>query len=80
MPSKVRDVWEATGRARETEHTWDTSVNHNLAVTYKAKCRFDRFYCSGVAPLAFDLWLRERIAVGLFPSDHWGIVADFDVE
>ena len=49
LPSKVCDVWEATGARKECLYTWDTSRNTNLSINakWKPRCRFDRLYYRG---------------------------------
>lgn len=46
LPAGVVDVWEATGRRREVQYTWDLTRNTNkdLGGAYKPRCRFDRVY------------------------------------
>eukprot|EP00929_Paragymnodinium_shiwhaense_P086830 TRINITY_DN47244_c0_g1_i1.p1 TRINITY_DN47244_c0_g1~~TRINITY_DN47244_c0_g1_i1.p1 ORF type:complete len:354 (-),score=96.26 TRINITY_DN47244_c0_g1_i1:167-1228(-) len=46
----VVDAFWWCGSPKAHEHTWDTSQNNNLDVTYSARCRFDRclFSCPGL--------------------------------
>ncbi|KAI6655871.1 Tyrosyl-DNA phosphodiesterase 2 [Oopsacas minuta] len=82
----IQDVWEYMGSEKEHEYTWDTSVNNNLGVHFKAKLRFDRLLFSHpdglavgmqVLPMKFELVGKEKLPCGRFPSDHWGICAGF---
>ena len=82
----IQDVWEYLGKEKEHEYTWDTSVNRNLAVPYKAQLRFDRLFlfhpndlAAGlqILPTKFELVGKESLPCGRFPSDHWGILAEF---
>ena len=85
IPDEISDAWESCGKAEETKFTWDTSVNDNLDWPYpnKPKLRFDRVYVrsgqnnSCLEPLEFSLIGKERLASGVFPSDHWGIWCSF---
>ena len=82
----IQDVWEYLGRQKEHEFTWDTSVNGNLSVPFKAKLRFDRLFLFHPNSISADLQLlptkfrlvgKEKLPCGRFPSDHWGIFAEF---
>jgi tyrosyl-DNA phosphodiesterase 2 len=81
IPPTVVDVWEALGRDSETEITWDMDSNDIfLYETRGVKRRYDRMYAAGyVTPTRLHLIGKERLPCGLFPSDHWGLVADFEV-
>ena len=82
----IQDVWEYMGKEKEHEFTWDTSVNNNLSVHFKAKLRFDRLFLfhpndlsAGlqILPTKFELVGKEELPCGRFPSDHWGLLAEF---
>ncbi|OQR82993.1 hypothetical protein ACHHYP_15193 [Achlya hypogyna] len=82
LPDDVLDAWVACGSDPAHQHTWDTSVNKNLpGVTFKAKCRFDRIYSRGMTPTSFATFGKEVLPTDstLYPSDHWGIVATYDL-
>ena len=86
LPASIVDVWEACGSVKEHKYTWDVSKNDNLNWRYqsKPKVRYDRIYFSGIAdyvkPHSFKLIGKERIpSCNRFPSDHWGMWAEFDV-
>ena len=87
IPQNVVDVWEACGAERDTKFTWDVSVNDNLDWPYpnRPKSRFDRIYLApkdgGLRPRNFELVGQDRLhECGRFPSDHWGMWVEFDVE
>jgi len=88
LPERCIDVWKACGSQKEHRYTWDVSANDNLDWPYpnRPKLRFDRLYLSpsdsqllSKKPLH---WLaRERLpGIGRFPSDHWGMWAEFEVK
>ncbi|CAC5390059.1 TDP2 [Mytilus coruscus] len=90
LPNGVLDIWIETGRNKETQFTWDTSINTNLKWAenqdFKPKIRFDRIYMRHpktepvISPVSFQLIGKEKIPTcGLFPSDHWGILVHFDI-
>lgn len=87
-PECMVDVWQACGGLREHQYTWDVSANDNLNWQYrsKPKLRFDRLYLSpkdsdAVRPVKFELVGKDRLAdCGRFPSDHWGMWAEFNVQ
>ena len=86
IPQGCVDVWESCGADPGKKYTWDTAANHNLQVTYKSRCRFDRLYlCQGASPLvratSFELIGQELIESCVrYPSDHWGILAKFELQ
>ncbi|ESN91077.1 hypothetical protein HELRODRAFT_116381 [Helobdella robusta] len=79
------DVWEQTGRRSEAQFTWDTKKNDNLSVSgrYKPRHRFDRLYYRSdcfIKAVYFELVGFDRVeACKRFPSDHWGIMAHFNI-
>ncbi|KAK7090724.1 hypothetical protein V1264_010485 [Littorina saxatilis] len=88
LPEGIVDVWEETGSRKEARYTWDTYRNDNLATDgkWRTRLRFDRLYlrqCSPPAklkPVYFELVGLQRVPdVNRFPSDHWGILAHFDI-
>ena len=87
LPPDVADVWEYCGESMETKFTWDVQENDNLNWAYpnKPRARYDRLYLwpqSGrVRPRSFDLIGLDRLhSCSRFPSDHWGMWAEFDVQ
>ncbi|XP_023321755.1 tyrosyl-DNA phosphodiesterase 2-like [Eurytemora carolleeae] len=82
LPPGARDCWEACGRRKEAEFTWDISRNTNLEWPgkFKPRCRFDRIYlkpCSGfsAAPKHFGLIGLQKVSgTQSYPSDHWGLL------
>lgn len=90
LPSHVIDVWSATGERPEAKFTWDLTRNDNKVFEgrhYYPKCRFDRIYLRHpkagtlVKPVYFELVGLERIPkCQRFASDHWGLLAHFDIQ
>lgn len=79
---RMGDMWEACGSDPSTRYTWDTSINDNLGMEWKSKLRFDRIYFRNdshvsLNPLCFTLVGKERLASGMFASDHWGLWCEF---
>ncbi|KAF4723058.1 Tyrosyl-DNA phosphodiesterase 2, partial [Perkinsus olseni] len=61
----ILDAWEASGRPKESEFTWDMRKNDNLGIKGKPKARFDRVYLTNskdmkVSPQSFRLTGTER--------------------
>ncbi|NWU95406.1 TYDP2 phosphodiesterase, partial [Upupa epops] len=85
MPDNIMDVWEFLGKPQHCRYTWDTHSNTNLNAPYKCKMRFDRIYFRPAAegghiiPQRMDLIGLEKLDCGRFPSDHWGLLCNFDV-
>ncbi|PVD32224.1 hypothetical protein C0Q70_07656 [Pomacea canaliculata] len=88
IPSGIVDLWETTGRRKEARSTWDTFRNDNLGYEghSRAALRFDRLYMRPAKPapkikaVYFELVGLQRVPdIMRFPSDHWGILAHFDI-
>ncbi|NXU62719.1 TYDP2 phosphodiesterase, partial [Horornis vulcanius] len=85
LPDNIKDVWEFLGKPQHCRYTWDTQSNTNLNIDYKCKLRFDRIYFRPAKeeghfiPRSMDLIGLEKLECGRFPSDHWGILCNFDV-
>ncbi|XP_030301735.1 tyrosyl-DNA phosphodiesterase 2 [Calypte anna] len=85
LPKNVVDIWEFLGKPQHCRYTWDTHSNTNLDAPYKCKMRFDRIYFRPAAgeghiiPRSMDLIGLEKLDCGRFPSDHWGLLCNFDV-
>ncbi|NXK93108.1 TYDP2 phosphodiesterase, partial [Formicarius rufipectus] len=85
LPKNVVDIWEFLDKPQHCRYTWDTHSNTNLNAPYKCKMRFDRVYFRPAAegghviPRSMDLIGLEKLDCGRFPSDHWGILCNFDV-
>ncbi|NWR00288.1 TYDP2 phosphodiesterase, partial [Paradoxornis webbianus] len=85
LPDNIKDVWEFLGKPQHCRYTWDTQANTNLNAPYKCKMRFDRIYFRPAVegghfiPRSMDLIGLEKLECGRFPSDHWGILCNFDV-
>ncbi|XP_009087803.1 tyrosyl-DNA phosphodiesterase 2 isoform X1 [Serinus canaria] len=85
LPDNIKDAWEFLGRPQHCRYTWDTQSNTNLNAAYKCKMRFDRIYFRPAVegghfiPRSMDLIGLEKLECGRFPSDHWGILCNFDV-
>ena len=87
VPPNVVDVWEACGMQERHKFMWDVSENDNLnwPHRHRPKIRFDRIYLSpgdgALQPLTFELVGKERLPrCKRFPSDHWGLWAEFDLK
>ncbi|XP_064596729.1 tyrosyl-DNA phosphodiesterase 2-like [Liolophura sinensis] len=88
LPDDVLDLWEVTGKRPEAKFTWDSRRNENISIDSKFRpChRFDRLYLRHskpkpkVKPVYFELIGIEKIPTcQRFPSDHWGLLAHFDI-
>ncbi|XP_030408405.1 tyrosyl-DNA phosphodiesterase 2 [Gopherus evgoodei] len=85
LPNNILDIWEFLGKPEHCRYTWDTNCNSNLDANYKCKFRFDRIFFRSAAeggqiiPRSLDLIGLEKLDCGRFPSDHWGLLCDFDV-
>ncbi|NXL90175.1 TYDP2 phosphodiesterase, partial [Alectura lathami] len=85
LPSNIVDIWEFLGKPQHCRYTWDTSSNTNLCIDGKCRLRFDRVYFRAAAegghivPRSMDLIGLEKLDCGRFPSDHWGLLCQFDV-
>ena len=87
IPERTVDVWQACGSALEEKFTWDMTVNNNLSWEgrFKPKLRFDRLYFTPhdmdtARPVKFELIGKDRVAdCERYPSDHWGLWAEFSV-
>ncbi|NXF38866.1 TYDP2 phosphodiesterase, partial [Nyctibius bracteatus] len=85
LPNNITDIWEFLDKPKHCRYTWDTHSNTNLNAEYKCKMRFDRIYFRPAAdgghiiPRSMDLIGLEKLDCGRFPSDHWGILCNFDV-
>lgn len=79
LPNTYYDLWELAGRPKDLKYTWDMSINHNLKMRSKAALRFDRIFIRKKP----ELKVKSMVSVGktkliscdLYPSDHWGILA-----
>ncbi|XP_057370776.1 tyrosyl-DNA phosphodiesterase 2-like [Daphnia carinata] len=88
LPDRTYDVWEACGSRKECQWTWDTMRNTNKEFPgqFKPRCRFDRIFLrpstsNSAVPKFFGLIGLQKISgYQCFPSDHWGLLADFDVK
>ncbi|XP_042653803.1 tyrosyl-DNA phosphodiesterase 2 [Tyto alba] len=85
LPNNITDIWEFLGKPQHCRYTWDTHSNTNLDAGYKCKMRFDRIYFRPAAdggqiiPRSMDLIGLEKLDCGRFPSDHWGLLCNFDI-
>ncbi|XP_025072200.1 tyrosyl-DNA phosphodiesterase 2 [Alligator sinensis] len=86
LPNNVLDIWEFLGKPAHCRYTWDSGSNSNLNVSFKCKLRFDRIFFRAAAaaggqliPRSLDLLGLEKLDCGKFPSDHWGLLCNFDV-
>lgn len=93
VPPGTVDVWEACGSPPDQRYTWDVKVNDNLDWQFPTKpsCRFDRLYLmpeKGAGLSVPEIGVERFVLVGKtrlskcgrrFPSDHWGVWAEFEV-
>lgn len=87
-PPRTKDAWEACGARKECQYTWDNMRNTNKSVpgNFKPRFRFDRVFCRpatshSAIPKFFGLIGLQKIAgYQCFPSDHWGLLVDFDAK
>ncbi|KAM4688326.1 tyrosyl-DNA phosphodiesterase 2 isoform 2-T2 [Discoglossus pictus] len=85
LPNNIFDVWEFLGKPEHCRYTWDTKMNNNLKAPYTCRLRFDRILYRAAAdggqviPQFLDLLGTEKLDCGRFPSDHWGLLCEFDV-
>ncbi|OCT74530.1 hypothetical protein XELAEV_18033513mg [Xenopus laevis] len=85
LPNTILDVWEFLGKPEHCRYTWDTKLNNNLRACYTSRLRFDRILYrasmegSQVIPQFLNLVGTEKLDCGRFPSDHWGLLCDFDI-
>ncbi|XP_034982307.2 tyrosyl-DNA phosphodiesterase 2 [Zootoca vivipara] len=85
LPDNILDVWEFLGKPEHCRYTWDTTQNTNLDARYKCRLRFDRLLLRAastdgqIVPKSLDLIGLEKLDCGRFPSDHWGLLCNFDV-
>lgn len=83
--ASVGDAWEHLGCDPATKFTWDQQRNRNLGMAGTPRCRFDRVFfkggAGGAAPVALQLVGTDRIpgSGGLHPSDHFGVLTEFEV-
>lgn len=87
VPEGVVDVWEACGADPSTQYTWDVKNNDNLDWSFpnRPQARYDRIYISPsdgkLRPTRFELVGQDRLdSCGRFPSDHWGLWVEFDIQ
>lgn len=83
----VNDVWSMLGSPQDSRFSWDLVNNDNQIKSGQARLRFERLY-TGVTtesnkkvfkPRSMKFVGTDRLACGMFPSDHWGILAIFSV-
>ncbi|XP_066481005.1 tyrosyl-DNA phosphodiesterase 2 [Tiliqua scincoides] len=85
LPKDILDIWEFLGKPKHCHYTWDMSQNTNLNIAAKCKLRFDRLFLRAastggqIVPQSLDLIGLEKLDCGMFPSDHWGLLCNFDV-
>jgi len=78
---EVSDVWENSGAEARQRFTFDLTTNDNIP-NMPTRARYDRIYMAfkknAISRCThFQLIGKERLKHGRFPSDHYGIVADF---
>lgn len=82
----LHDAWKTVGMPRDSKFTWDSYANKFNAECFSFRCRFDRIYTfeeRGILrPKEFDLVGNVPVANSggrQYLSDHYGILATFDV-
>eukprot|EP00177_Eucheuma_denticulatum_P002533 GFKZ01004550.1.p1 GENE.GFKZ01004550.1~~GFKZ01004550.1.p1 ORF type:complete len:353 (+),score=43.70 GFKZ01004550.1:129-1187(+) len=80
---KFVDAWLAGGALDSEKFTWDMSLNDNLQfnASFRPKARYDRSFLLWPEDIKvnvdrFRLVGKERLAVGKYVSDHWGMCID----
>ena len=77
----VSDVWEMVGTPENSRFIWDLLENDNQIKGGNARCRSQRMYTMAkpveFKPFQIELIGKKRLKNGLFPSDHWDMVATF---
>ncbi|CAD7957563.1 unnamed protein product [Amoebophrya sp. A25] len=83
---KIQDCWELAGSDADQKFTWDLQRNNNAKMPgpFVPRCRFDRLFAattvgntSNLVCSKFRLVGTRRLPHGRFPSDHFGILAEF---
>ena len=83
IPFGVTDAWETTGEDPQNKFTWDLERNDNKSFpNCKPRARFDRMYfkrapTKAIHCIDFVLVGLKRLECGMFPSDHFGMLATF---
>lgn len=88
VPVNMCDVWMKCGANEYAKHTWDLKLNTNKQMPSKVqpRCRFDRLFFresipASVTPEFFGLTGLDVVnGTDSFPSDHWAIVAFFQMK
>jgi exonuclease III len=85
----IVDAFETIGEPGNHKFTWDCMINDNLNyVDFKPRARYDRCFFTreklSVVPGSFHLVGTSKFSIhsngkSLFPSDHFGLCMDFDV-
>jgi len=82
---KFPDAWESAGKPDDAKFTWDLRRNNNAQMpgaSFVPRCRFDRMYFRGTTNPCknFKLVGTKKVeGVGRFPSDHFGIMMEWDL-
>lgn len=84
---KVSDAWVLAGGPPSQKFTWDTMMNDNLdmnAVEFRPRSRYDRLFSLGPPNrrpkvTSFELIGKERLSCGKFPSDHYGVLVEYEI-
>jgi len=86
VKNEVFDAWEFLGSQENCRYTWDLQKNDNQIKGGKARCRYERVYFRKADPAFTQRLLKPsslkfigttRLACGMFPSDHWGMLTEF---
>lgn len=83
----VNDVWSMLGSPQDSRYSWDLVNNDNQIKGGQARLRFERLYTvvekgsnrDVFKPQSMEFVGTSRLECGMFPSDHWGILATFSI-
>ena len=87
LPQNVYDLWINLGKPTQFEFTWDCQKNTNKTFPSgkPPKLRFDRVFVresskNEITPKSFEFIGTKKVSnTPMFPSDHWGILAIFEL-
>ena len=86
LPQNVYDLWINLGNPTQFEFTWDCQKNTNKTFPGKPpRLRFDRVFVresskNEITPKSFEFIGTKKVSnTPMFPSDHWGILAIFEL-
>ena len=89
LPVGIHDAWISCGSHFQHKYTWDLELNDNNEFKHLAsqpRERYDRMYyttleSNGIECKMFELVGTRRIQnCGLYPSDHFGMLVEFNLK